>query len=209
VFADFIGAVRRDFNQPDLPFYFVQIGRVLRRGDSRPWNAVQDAERRLPERVPHTAVISIIDLELDDVIHVGTQGQKRAGRRLARVALHELFGRPGGDTPTLDNVSRGPGNTLIVKFKGVNTSSSNNYGLRPARHIGGFSIRDSNGDEIPLIFEAAVGPSKDAVILKLINKIPDGASLWYGYGLNPYCNLTDTTDMAVPVFGPIALDDVQ
>jgi type 1 glutamine amidotransferase len=32
--------------------------------------------------------------------------------------------------------------------------------------------------------------------------------LWYGYGLDPLCNLTDGLDMAVPVFGPIGLDEI-
>ena len=90
--------------------------------DPKGWNAVQDAQRTLPERVPNTAVVSVIDLELDDGIHVGTQGLKRAGQRLARVALRELFGQLGATTPTLDRVTRGPNNTLVLKFKGVNMS---------------------------------------------------------------------------------------
>ncbi len=79
VFADFIASVRADLNQPDLPFYYVQIGRFITGADPKSWNAVQEAQRRLPERVPNTGVVSVIDLELDDLIHVGTQGLKRAG----------------------------------------------------------------------------------------------------------------------------------
>ena len=112
-----------DLNQPELPFYFVQIGRFINEADPKPWNMVQEAQRRLPERVPHTAVVSVIDLELDDLIHVGTQGMKRAGARLARIAEREVYGLPGATTPTLDQVYRGPHNTLIVKFKGVNMPS--------------------------------------------------------------------------------------
>ena len=62
--------------------------------------------------------------------------------------------------------------------------------------------------EIPLIFEAGVGKARDTVVLKLAGAVPPRAALWYGYGLDPYCNLTDGMDMAVPVFGPIPLDDV-
>jgi Carbohydrate esterase, sialic acid-specific acetylesterase len=210
VFTDFIAAVRSDFKQPDLPFYYVQIGRfTIRNIDPKPWNAVQDIQRRLVERIPNTAVVPVIDLPLDDAIHVGTQGLKRLGHRLARVALHELFGKPGGTTPTLDKVSRGPGNTIFVKFKGVNTGESGKYGLIPERHIGGFSLRKDDGTEIPLIYDVAVGAAKDTVVVKLDNKLPEGANLWYGWGYDPYCNLTDTTDMAVPVFGPIPLDEVK
>jgi sialate O-acetylesterase len=245
-FARLIAAVRSDFGQPELPFYYVQIGRFIRGGDSKGWNAVQEGQRLLPERVPNTAVISVVDLELDDLIHVGTQGLKRAGQRLARIAERELFGRVGATTPTLDRVARGPNNTLVVRFKGVNTGSAPadapramammmrsrmapgapgmpgmmnqvpatsagepaGFGLRPDRHIAGFSIRKEDGSEIPLIFEASVGRARDTVILKLAGAVPPRAALWYGYGLDPYCNLTDAMDMAVPVSGPIPLDEV-
>ncbi len=232
VFADFIAAVRSDFGQPELPFYYVQIGRFISGANPKGWNAIQDAQRTLPERVPNTGVVSVIDLELDDLIHVGTQGLKRAGQRLARLALREQFGQIGAMTPTLDRVTQGPHNTLVLKFKGVNMSASINHrmgqgqgmgmsfggtnspgeaasaGLKPERHIGGFSIRKADGTEIPLIFEAAVGKARDSVILKLTGPVPAGALLWYGHGLDPLCNLTDGLDMAVPVFGPIGLDEI-
>ncbi len=82
-------------------------------------------------------------------------------------------------------------------------------GLKPERHIAGFSIRKEDGTALPLIFEAGVGKARDTVVLKLSGPVPAKASLWYGYGMDPYCNLTDGSDMAVPVFGPIALDEVS
>jgi sialate O-acetylesterase len=235
VFTDFIASVRSDFGQPELPFYFVQIGRFIVGADPKRWNTVQEAERLIPEHVPNTAVVSVIDLELDDPIHVGTQGLIRAGRRLARIAQRELFGRIGATTPTLERATKGPNNTLVVKFKGVNMGSSpamvmggmggmggmsampgganslsesSAIGLRPERHIAGFSIRKEDGTNIPLIYEASIGKARDTVILKLAGAIPPKAALWFGHGLDPYCNLTDGLDMAVPVFGPIALDEV-
>jgi sialate O-acetylesterase len=259
VFADFIASVRSDLGQQELPFYYVQIGRFVNSSDPKGWNAVQEAQRRLPERVPNTAVVSVIDLELDDLIHVGTQGLKRTGQRLARIALRELFGQVGATTPTLDRVSRGSNNSLILKFKGVNMrlgsgqparmaamgampggpggsmasgpgmgmgggamgglmmasggaspslGEPSGLGLRPERHIAGFSIRKEDGTPIPLIFEAAVGKARDTVVLKLVGPIPAKSFLWYGHGLDPYCNLVDGADMAAPVFGPIDLDEV-
>ncbi len=232
VFAGFINSVRSDLGAPDLPFYLVQIGRVIRAGDPTAWNAVQEAQRRIPDRVPHTAVVPSIDLELDDGIHVGTQGLKRLGTRLARIAERELYGRAGATTPGFDRVMRYGDRTLIIKFSGVNrvpvsapasaatgprlsgpslapSQGQSLSGLQPARHIAGFSIRKDDGIEIPLIHDAAVGPSQDTVILKLSGAIPKGSMLWYGYGFDPYCTLTDALDMAVPVFGPIPLDDVE
>ncbi len=106
---------------------------------------------------------------------------------------------------------KGPDQTLILKFKGVNmraesaggpsTSSSgesSRLGLRPARHIAGFSIRNDEGEQIVPIWDARVGLSGDTVILNLTGEVPKKAQLWYGCGHNPYCNLTDSLDMAVP-----------
>jgi sialate O-acetylesterase len=238
-FASFINSVRDDFGDLDLPFYLVQIGRVIRAGDPAPWNAVQDAQRRIPDRMANTAVVASIDLELDDGIHVGTSGLKRLGMRLARIAQRELYGQAGATTPTFERVNRRGDRMLVVKFKGVNrvpspasppqvinvpgqpapvslsspslapNAGQPHAGLQPARHIAGFSIRKDDGGEIPLIYDAAVGPSNDTVVLKLNGTIPKGANLWYGYGFDPFCNLTDPLDMAVPVFGPIPLDDIE
>ena len=224
VFTAFIAAVRDDLHRPDLPFYLVQLGRfaVLNEAACKYWNAVQEVQRKIPEQIPHTAVVPAVDLELDDGIHIGTQGQKRLGHRLALVALRELYGRPGGSALNLDQVAKGPQHTLIVKFKGVNLESSSPgmpmrrrgftteaVGLQPARHIAGFSIRNEEGTEILPIFDARVALSGDSVVLKLTGDIPKKAQLWYGCCHNPYCNLTDSMDMAAPVFGPIPLDDVK
>lgn len=210
-FADFIGAVRSDLDRPDLPFYFVQIGRFINDSPPTHWNMVQEAQRKAPDEVPNTAVVATVDLALDDLIHVATPDLKRLGKRLANVALREQFGRMGASTPNLERVSKGPGNTLVVEFRGVNRAGQGSTvtGLKPARHVTGFSIRRADGRDIPLIFDAQVGPSKDAVVLKLINKVPEGSSLWYGWGRDPSCNLVDALDMAVPVFGPVPLDGIK
>jgi hypothetical protein len=227
VFPAFIASVREDLQQPDLPFYFVQIGRTLENSSAKGWNAVQETQRLVPDQVPHTAVVAVIDLEMDDFIHVGTQGLKRAGNRLALIALGKLYGEAEATTPTLEKVMKrpdGPERMLFVKFKGVNKREEQDSGLKaarpispvpprpiglvPRRHIAGFSIRRADDTEIPLIFDAAVGADGETVVLKLTGEIPPGSQLWYGYGLNPYCNLIDSLDMAVPVFGPIKLDGV-
>jgi hypothetical protein len=228
VFAAFIAAVRDDLHRPDLPFYLVQLGRfaVLNDAAAKYWNAVQEVQRKIPEQIAHTAVVPAVDLEIDDGIHIGTQGQTRLGQRLARVALCELYGQPGASPLDFESVAKGPQHTLIVKFKGVNFERSSagrlmQYqamvnafttdaaGLQPARHIAGFSIRNEEGTEVLPIFDARVALAGDSVILKLTGDIPKKAQLWYGRGHNPYCNLTDRLDMAAPVFGPIPLDDVK
>ena len=72
-----------------------------------------------------------IDLELDDGIHVGTQGLKRAGQRLARIAERELFGQVGATTPTFDRVTKGPTTRWSSSSKG------STWARRPVRGTAG------------------------------------------------------------------------
>ena len=216
-FAAFIAAVRADLGQPDLPFDLVQLGRFAQGGDPQYWNAVRETQRLLPHSVAGTAVVPAVDLGLDDLIHIGTPGLKRLGERLAKVVLREQYGNPAGKTPLdLDGVSKGPPGILRVRFKGVNrrVEGGREVGLRSAGRLGGFSIRNADGSEVPQIYEAKVDPQNpDTVLLKLdtiiAKGLPEGAKLWYGWGYDPYCNLLDAEDMAAPAFGPIPLDDVR
>ena len=57
-FEDFVAAVRRDFGQPDLPFYYVQIGRHVAATNRREWNAVQEAQRILEGKLANTGVVT-------------------------------------------------------------------------------------------------------------------------------------------------------
>ncbi len=199
-----IAAIRDDFGDPSLPFYMVQLGRVVApKWDELRWSAIREDERKLGEEIAGVVTVPAVDLELDDLIHIGTQGHKRLGRRLAIVADYELFGHKAVTTGShfKSAVVESPkGSVIRVRFEGVNGR------LKPDAHIGGFSLRAANGDVVGEFFDVMVDPKQpDNVICQSQQPIPDGANLWYGYGVNPYCNLVDEQDMAAPTFGPIAL----
>lgn len=200
-FEAFIPTLRSDLELPDLPFYYVQIGRFVRDVDPAGWNTVQEAQRRAVQGIPNTAMVASVDLPLDDAIHISTAGQKRLGIRLAKIACRDLFGQTAVDTgPHFESASLEEGNVLRVTFQDVNGK------LMPATHISGFSLLAADGKELPVIFEAMTDPKQpNSVVLKLTSEVPEGAVLWYGHGLDPYCNLRDAEDMAAPVFGPVGL----
>jgi sialate O-acetylesterase len=200
-FKSFVEAVRRDFYDPDLPFYYVQIGRFVRQpGESLPWNHVQDAQRRLADEIPHSGVAASIDFELDDLIHVGTQSLKRLGRRLANLACRDLFSEtdllPGPSHPVAQ-YKKNRGHQIRVSFENVNGC------LTAPGRVSGFSVRDQQAKDLMLIYDVNIDENQPtAVLLDITGEPPAGAVLWYGWGLDPYCNLVDEKDMAVPVFGP-------
>jgi hypothetical protein len=129
--------------------------------------------------------------------------------RQAEEPLHWLVDSPapihsGDPTTRAERSRRAPAVGVPISL-----ADSNTGGLTPERHIAGFSIRKHDGGVIPLIYESVLIPARDTVVLKLSGPIPEQAALWYGYGLDPYCSQTGYADMAVPTFGPIALDDIR
>ena len=149
-------------------------------------------------------MVAAVDLTLDDGIHISTPDLKRLGRRLAMIVSHDLFGENKDNA----GIKRGPrplsakaaNNTITVKFDEVNGS------LTSDGRISGFSVRDGKGAEVPTIYKARFDPADpSSIILDISGKLPDGAKLFYGAGKDPYCNVHDTADMALPVFGPLTI----
>jgi sialate O-acetylesterase len=190
-FERFIGRVRQDMGDANLPFYYVQIGRHVSAANIEHWKHVQEDQRNLEASIPLTAVFSAIDVELDDGIHVGTQDLRRIGRSMALFASGKA--KRG---PRLRSAKKAD-NTIEVEFEDVNGK------LASEGRVTGFSLRGPSGVEIPAIYKASIRGS--SVILSTQGKIPDDAQLWYGYGKDPYCNLRDERGFGVLAMGPISI----
>lgn len=204
-FDGLIAAMRRDFNNPDLPFYFVQLGRVIIPWDEPAWNRIQTIQLDAATRIPHTAVVPAVDLGLDDGIHISTSGLKTLGHRLAQVAEARLYGGTVQDGPRVASMTRvgtGYGQHLRVTFSGVNGK------LVTAGRPSGFSLAEGpdNGTK-PYVFNVEIAPDDPNALLIWGNEFPANAHLWYGRGIDPYCNITDEAGMALPVFGPLPIPE--
>jgi sialate O-acetylesterase len=202
-FEDLIAAVRRDFNDPDLPFYYVQIGRHVSKGSAEPWNLVQEEQRLVAVRISNVQMVASVTSALDDGIHVSTPDLKRLGYELALLARNRpiyIASHEKEPAPPQPAFIRRDGKLIRIGFSG------GKGGLRALGRISGFTIHDAVGASVPLIYRTEIDPSEPAVIrLYLDNDPPAGATVRYGYGRDPYCNLADERGFAVPVFGPIAL----
>ena len=194
--TELVGSFRADLGQSDLPFYFVQLGGWVADPSENyvsGWSSVRESQRLLAGALPNAGMVSAIDCGLDDGIHIDTPGLKALGRRLASIAL-------GSPAPALRSVSRDDAaHTLRVSFDNVqgNLTAPD----RPA----GFSLRRADGTEVALIYKVVLDGS-DAVLKLNDDPSPAGLHLWYGYGLSPYCNITDTPGASLPAFGPIAVE---
>lgn len=196
-------AVRRDTKSPRLPIAIVQISRLVASWESpASWNSVQDQQRRLQESVPNVATVPSIDLTLKDLIHLGGSDINRLGRRLGQ-AMHALRGgRGAGKLPIqLKRVSteiERPSGLANVVVEFDNVEGSLRAGSRPS----GFDIVDTNGAS--QVFDIRL--RKNCAILRTVCS-KAGLSdkrLYYGFGYDPVCNITDEADRSLPVLGPLS-----
>jgi sialate O-acetylesterase len=203
-FRAFVAATRKDFGEPDLPFFYVQIGRHVNNSNIGEWNQVQEAQRRAEPELGHAGMAACADCRLDDGIHVGTDDLQLLGVRLANLACHDLYPDKAGCAA----IRRGPRPASARFENGVITVTFTdvNGGLKHEGRLSGFTIHGADGQPLPLVYRALVDPKNSDTVLVLVGgKLPEGAKLHYGWGKDPYVNLRDEAGMAAPVFGPMPI----
>ncbi|MCK5861840.1 MAG: sialate O-acetylesterase [Candidatus Hydrogenedentes bacterium] len=201
-FETLVAAIRQDLHQPELPFYYVQIGRFTHPDPKPgPWNLIQTMQLAAEKSIPNSGMVASIDLALDDLIHIGTPGLKRLGVRLANLVAHDLYDGTVLAGPRPENASyidTPYGKQIHVTFSGVNERLAAQG--RPV----GFSISSgSEGDTVPFLYKVELPEDAPDTAILWVHELPKNPQVWYGRGLDPCANITDEADMAVPVFGPL------
>lgn len=199
----FIRCVRRDLRDPHLPFVAVQIGRVCNRGRTDPqhWNRVQEMQRQLPESVRRCSVVPAIDLSMDDGIHISGNDQNRLGRRIAQ-AMAQLLGVRGAGKPPIRLKRVRVEHNRVQEMAEVVVEFDNVMGrLQSTGRPHGFDL----GDPTPAhrVYDIRLEGNRAILRSALSATQARQMSLYYGHGFNPYCNITDSADRAVPVLGPV------
>ena len=150
----------------------------------------REAQRLMPHRVRGLLTVPTIDLVLEDTIHLDEESQFILGRRMAE-AMSTLLHEPNSLPPPIEldravlRYDRAHGlHELHVHYRNVAGS------LRSAGRPNGFAIGE---EACHLAYRVILDGSQ--VILKCAQNIP---SFSYGYGLNPYCNITDGAGRSLP-----------
>lgn len=201
-----IGAYRKDFSAPALPFVLVQLSRHVVENTNNPgWNSIQDQQRRLPDIIKNVSTVPAVDLSLDDTIHISGVANLTLGRRLAE-AMHTLRGGKGAMKPpiSLKSIKAGPSvsnphiTDITVEFDHVEGELTSGIS-RPV----GFTVFD-NGPR-PSAYDVRVSGKTAVVRTDIRASDLEGKSLSYGWGTNPVCNIVDSAGRSIPVFGPTPL----
>ncbi len=203
---DLVRAFRKDFRDPRLPIATVQISRVVNMGgNERPWNSVQDQQRRMAAIIPGLATVPAIDLELDDLIHISGASQNVLGRRLADAMCYLKFGPKMGMPPieldkiTIETDPISANGNIVITYK--NVSGELTAPGRPA----GFLVSQSGGPTC--VYRIKLDGKR--VILRTSCPAADlhTREISYGPGLDPYCNIVDSSGRSLPVMGPLAMGE--
>lgn len=204
-FKRFVESVRRDSKNPDMVFLTVQLGRVVivpPEADAG-WGDLREQQRLLAADVPGVYMVPAADLQLSDGIHIGWDGHKILGVRLARLALPHLMKQ--GERRGIDLASVRFANdertSIQVDFKNVAGK------LRSDGLPRGFTLTLPGQPARDLFFDVGFDEKQpNRVVLSRGVEIDPAAKVSYAQGLNPVANLTDEEGMAPCSFGPVDIE---
>ena len=177
--------------------------RVVGWGDPAAWNVIQEHQRRLPDLIKGLTTVPAIDLSLDDAIHISGVDHQRLGRRLAQAMLtlvrHPKAGRPpiAVKKVLIQPVPERNTSNVVVEF--ANVTGRLQCASRPV----GFTVDEP--DAANQVFDVILDGSRAIIRTGLSALDACDRTLSYGRGCDPVCNITDSADRAVPVFGPLML----
>lgn len=203
---DLIQAVREDFAQPDLPWLMVQIGRLFpsdETGRNSGWLSIQDQQRRLPETIRRLSVVPAVDLDMEDSVHISANGQKLAAKRLARIARFHL-GEPGiNEAIQLADIRALPPEAPAAHSSIIEVGFQNVAGeLGATGAPTGFRLVSPEGEPRHCIHTIRCEGAVVRLYFKHLAQPLQGWHLAYGFECDATCNITDSENMALPVFAP-------
>ncbi len=206
-FLRFIDSFRKDVNAPTLPVIYVQIGKFNKRDSimGRAWEEVREIQRQVLTQRENVYMVTAIDLPLDDCAHTSTDGQRRLGRRIAEMALTNVYKINGHakqinlESMKLCKDAASGSDYLHLHYSGVCGK------LISSGSPGEFTLRLNGNENIMYVVSKVQLDPEDAAGLDVyLSGIPNSpAQLVCGAGTYPYMNITDSLDNAIPAFGPI------
>jgi len=205
-----IESLRRDLNNPRLPFIQAQLSCVYyieNRYKDYLWTFIREQQRLLTGDIANTATVSTLDLELGDPIHLATGGLAQVGRRMALTALKCI--NSGDENKSLCGGPSVSGASFKSDEEGdcVEVTLAGNDGpLQTTGRPQGFYLRGEFG-WAPPIYRTVIDNKDNLIRLYFCNDNPTNERffLYYGYGMAPYCNITDSEGNGLLGFGPYDL----
>jgi len=184
---------RTQFESPDLPFIIVQLPDFAQASGGLHWEWIREAQAKAVRSTPHTSFA--MGIETNDGFNLHPKQKHELGRRVALLALHDVYGRKiAGRGPVFKSANI-EGSSIRVKFDAHGKLSS-----RVAGPIRGFAIAGQEGAY--RFADARV--DGDSVVLHS-DQIPKPRTVRYAWAGIPDSTLTD--ESGIPA-APFRTDDL-
>lgn len=111
LFPMLIDSWRREFRNPGLPFYFVQLSSINRPS----WPEFRDSQRRMAAEIPGVGMA--VSHDFGDSLDVHPRNKRPVANRLARLALNRTYGLGVADSgPELVNAIANADGSMTLTF---------------------------------------------------------------------------------------------
>jgi sialate O-acetylesterase len=203
MFPLMIKSWREDWKEGEFPFYWVQLADFMNEKpepQDSAWAELREAQTMTLDKLPKTGQAVIIDLGEAADIH--PKKKLDVGRRLARLALANDYGRSiASKSPRYDSMEK-HGDKIVVKLKDVGGGIHN----VDSKDVEGFAIAGADKKFVwakARIIPPANGGKADSVEV-WSKEVPEPVAVRYAWADNPVCNLYN--DALLPVT-PFRTDD--
>jgi sialate O-acetylesterase len=184
-----IRAWRERWGQGDFPFGVIQLPNyrgVKPEPEESAWSFLREAQRQTTLKTPNTGLIVTIDIGEASDIH--PQNKLDVGKRMARWALKDVYGRRLANSPVLRKVEIS-GSKVTLTFYDVGSGLK----LKSGSVLNEFAIAGANKK---WVWADAVIVGKNKVVVSSV-KIADPKAVRYAFNSNP-ANPNLTNDSGLP-----------
>lgn len=192
-----------------IPVVQVQIGNITiveREPWDRTWTDIREQQRTMAEEITLLDTISAISLATDDAVHLSSESQKKLGITAAESMQSLLVG--GEYLPAPIYKGHKVCKTLLDELTVIDIEYDNVYGnLQAEGKPSGFEISLAD-DHVTNKQVCNISLEGNHVLVRVGIAADQlkGWKLFYGFGVNPYCNITDEHGRKIPAMGPIEIE---
>ena len=170
------------------------------------WSFVREQQRRLAERVPMLDTISATGMDKDDAVHLSSAEQQRLGKTAAE-SMCALLYPDKGFLPAPTYKCHTVRKEWLDGYSVIDIEYDNVYGqLQAEGKPNGYAVSPS-GEKVLFDMVCKVTLAGNHVLVRLCRPVEQlaGWKLFYAYGENPYCNITDSHGRRIPAMGPVEI----
>lgn len=203
----FIDASRKEFGM--IPIVQVQLGNITvveREGWDQSWTDLREQQRTMSEKFPLLDTISAISMATDDAVHLSSASQKKLGETAAE-SMYALMTSKEELLLAPKYKSHKVYSTWLEEYTVIDIEYENVYGeLQAEGKPYGFEISNAT-DHLTNKQVCNISLEGNHVLVRVgrnVSQLNDWY-LFYGFGVNPYCNITDSHGRRIPAMGPIKI----